>query len=60
MLVRRPRTRPRPRRLLVSVARYTKGNGNFLLVAALEGCQGLVECNRSKTEDEDEFEDEDD
>jgi len=38
-------------------ARYANGNENFLLVAALEGCQGLVECNRSKTEDEDEDED---
>jgi len=43
-----------------SLAHYTKGNENFLLVAALEGCQGLVDCNRSKTEYEDEFEYEDD
>jgi len=42
------------------LAHYTKGNENFLLVAKLEGCQGLVDCNRSKTEYEDEFEYEDD
>src|SRR5271165_7660740 len=38
------------RRAHCGLAHYTKSYENFLLVAALEGCQGLINCNRSKAE----------